>query len=204
MAAARMAGAGPSGKVSKTEDRHRALHAGPSGKGDGKHRRMSSEEKGNGGDEPLRFEAPRQRGMLLVRALVGYAGSMILCVISSIASLQGVEVGALVGFAGAFCFGMMGMLSWRRSRASRPPLVVDEKGVAVDNGLGTRWRLPWEQIESVTIGRSLLRRRVELILRDQPGASVSIPLSCHVDAPVEWIAGLIETFRQRALHRDPA
>jgi hypothetical protein len=42
------------------------------------------------------------------------------------------------------------------------------------------------------------------VLRDQPGASVSIPGSCHVDAPVEWIAGLIETFRQRALHRDPA
>jgi hypothetical protein len=155
-------------------------------------------------DEPLRFEAPRQSGMLLMRALVGYTGSLVLCVVSSIASLQGVQVGALIGFAGAMCFGMMGMLSWRRSRSPRPPLVVDERGVAVDNGLGTRWRLPWEQIESVTIARSLWRRRVELLLRDDPGSSVSIPGSCHVDAPVEWIAGLIETFRQRALHKEPS
>lgn len=164
---------------------------------------MSSEPPGQDKqDKPVRFVAPRQRGMLMIRALVGYTGSLALCVVSAIASLKGSDVAALIGFSGASCFGVMGLLAWRRSRSPRPPLVVDERGVAVDNGLGVRWRVPWEHIESVKIAHGWWRRRVALVLREPVGSALPIPNSCHVDAPAEWVAGLIETFRQRALHGD--
>ena len=51
------------------------------------------------------------------------------------------------------------------------------------------------------IDGSALRRRVVLSVRNEQGeGEVMLPRVCQGDAPAEWLAGLIETFRHQALH----
>ncbi len=146
----------------------------------------------------FRFESPRHAGLLRLRVVFGLLASFVLCLCASQAYAVGSDVGTAVGIAGAIVFGMMALSAWRRSRSAGPPLVLDDDGLAVDDGLGESWRLGWQEIRGVVIERSMWRVRVVLQLEGETGGSISLPRVCLVDAPPEWVAGLIETFRERA------
>lgn len=150
---------------------------------------------------PWRFEAPFDRGSFRVRAAFAWLASFVLCLAAGRALESLSMVGVAVGIAGASLFAFFGTLSWRRSLVRHSPLVLDQEGLAVDDGLGTQWSLPWQEIERVQIDTSGLHRRVVLLVSNASGeGEVSLPRVCHGDAPAEWLAGLIETFRHQALH----
>ncbi len=136
--------------------------------------------------------------MLRLRVLVAGAASFALALCASEAHALGSLAGASVGVAGSIFFGMMALIAWRRSHSIGPPLLVDNDGVAVDDGLGESWHFRWDEIEAVTIEGGAWRRRVVLVLHGQETETISLPAICHGDAPPEWVAGLIETFREKA------
>ncbi|RMF75471.1 MAG: hypothetical protein D6738_03655 [Acidobacteria bacterium] len=147
------------------------------------------------------FEAPLDRRGLRVRALLALMFAAVLGLVAAEALTRGSLLGAGLGVLVGVSFVLLAGLSLRRSINDRPPLILDEGGVSVDDGLGTAWRLRWDEVEAVLIARSPFGRRVLLrVRRDPDDALRPIPSACVGNAPPEWLAGLIETFRQHALH----
>ena len=147
------------------------------------------------------FEAPLDRRGLQVRAVLALIFASVLGLVGAEALARGSLPGAGVGMVAAIVFVLLAGLSLRRAIHDRPPLILDETGVSVDDGLGTAWRLRWDEVDAVLVGRGPFGRRILLrIRRDASGDLRPIPPSCVGNAPPEWLAGLIETFRQHALH----
>ncbi|MDQ7005928.1 MAG: hypothetical protein Q9Q40_01705 [Acidobacteriota bacterium] len=146
----------------------------------------------------LHFETPCQAGMHRFKALAALVAALVLCWAGARAALADSVPGVGLGIAGASLFGLAALLEYRRAAAGRPPLVLDDEGLTVDDGLGEAWRLGWERIARVGVERVTGRRRVVLVLTGEPPRLVSLPAICHGDAPPEWLAGMIETFRVRA------
>ena len=132
------------------------------------------------------------------KAAAALVAALLLCWAGARAALVGSALGVGLGIAGASIFGLAAMFEYRRGAAGRPPLVLDGQGLAVDDGLGEAWRLSWDRIERVAIERVAGRRRVVLVLFGEPRRIVSLPPICCGDAPPEWLAGMIETFRVRS------
>jgi hypothetical protein len=84
---------------------------------------------------------------------------------------------------------------------AQPPLVLDERGLAFEDGIEPRAFLTWEEIADVELRGFGFARRVVLTTRAPDDRELLIPAICHAGSPPEWTAGLIETFRQHALHR---
>lgn len=150
---------------------------------------------------PWRFEAPIDRAAQRLRAWLGIAGSAALCVAAAECSAVNARTGALVALVFAFAMGLFGLLAWHRSKLDGAPLVLDERGLWYQDGLTGRMFVAWEELEDVTLRGGALARRVLLVIRDVERSEVVLPSICCADAPPEWTAGLIETFRQHALHR---
>jgi hypothetical protein len=152
---------------------------------------------------PWRFEATVNRRHLLLKALLGWTFALLLSLVTAGAIERSAWLGAVFGLLGSVAFGLTGLIHWRMSRVDGPPLVLDEEGLAVNDGLGTRWSLNWHQVEAVGLRGRLLSRRVVLFLRrtgEMQPPTITLPSICHGDAPAEWVAGMIETFRHHALH----
>jgi len=145
----------------------------------------------------FRFETPHQRAALALRALLALAGGLALCWAGAHAALHGSLPGVLLAIVAAAVFGMLALVNWRRARSARPPLVIDERGVSVDDGLGEAWHLAWEHIGEVALRRVRGRRRIVLFISGEQNSFRTLPRVCHGDAPAEWLAGMIETFRER-------
>ena len=146
------------------------------------------------------FEAPFDRRELRVRAVLALVFAAVLALVAAEALTRGSLLGAGVGVVVGVAFILLAGLCLRRSIHACPPLVLDERGVSVDDGLGTAWRLRWDEIDAVLVARSPFGRRVLLRLRGEDGELRPVPAVCIGNAPPEWLAGLIETFRQHALH----
>ncbi len=154
-------------------------------------------------DQPPRwyFESPLDRGALRARAGVAMSFAFVLAFIAAGSFHAGSIVGPGLGVVGALGFVLAAGLTWRMAHLERAPLVLDERGLEVDDGLGTRWRLAWTDVADVRIARSLWGRRVVLEVRAPQGVMARVlPRLCQGDGPPEWTAGLIQTFRNRALH----
>ncbi len=134
-----------------------------------------------------------------LKAAAALVAALVLCWAGARAALADSAIGVGLGIAGASIFGLGAMLEYRRGAAGRPPLVLDAHGLAVDDGLGESWRLRWDRIERVGLERVVGRRRVVLVLTGEPPHLISLPTICHGDAPPEWLAGMIETFRVRSV-----
>ncbi|MDH3285974.1 MAG: hypothetical protein OEQ13_14675 [Acidobacteriota bacterium] len=144
----------------------------------------------------VRFAAPRDRKGWRLRSLAAAALSGASIAVAVDAGSGGVGPGTIAGLGSALGFGLLATCAFRRSLSRRPPLVIDENGVAVDNGLGHSWSLSWREISRVRLRRGLFERRVVIELREA-ASSRKIPRACHAGLPPEWLAGLLETFRER-------
>lgn len=151
-------------------------------------------------DQPWHFEATLNRRALRWQAAAGFSAGVVLLTLAGQSLRAGSAVGAVMGIAGAGLFWALAAITWRRTRDGRPPLVLDLDGLTVREANGDSWSLAWEQIEAVDIERGFFGRRVVLIVRGPEGEDRALPGLCCGDAPPEWIAGLIETFRRRGLH----
>jgi hypothetical protein len=151
-------------------------------------------------DQPWHFEAPLDRRALRLRAGLGFAAVLVLGAASGAAAVRGSVVGTIIGAAAAVVFGVLTVASWRLSRISGSPLILDEHGMFYEDGLGPRSFLPWERVTEVALRSGLLGRRVVVHL-DENGHDLTLPAVCHAGAPPEWTAGVIETFRQHHLHK---
>ncbi len=145
----------------------------------------------------MRFETPRYVGLLRVRLLFAASASVVLALVAGHAFHTSALIGAGIGFVGALLFGLLALSAWRRTRITYPPLVLDERGLAVDDGRGGRCRLEWTEVEGVHLVRKRWGARVVLDLLGEERPTLELPPACHGDAPPEWVAGMIETFRER-------
>jgi len=152
-------------------------------------------------DQPWHFEAPLDRRGLRMRTTVALVAMVLLLAAGVGSSIRGSSVGTVLGIFGAAVFALLALTSWRLSRIEGPPLVLDERGMAFDDGLRPRAFVPWEKIANVDLRASGFGRRVVVTLAGDEGVEVTLPSACYGGAPVEWIAGIIETFRQHAIHR---
>lgn len=148
------------------------------------------------------FESPFDRRAMRWRAAIGLSFAVLLALVAARALEMGSPLGAALGVLGAVGFVLAAGLAWRVSRLDGAPLVLDRQGIEVDDGLGSRWRLAWTDVEGVRVGRSLWGKRVVLDVRGASGSERVLPLICQGDGPPQWLAGIIETFRQQALHPD--
>lgn len=158
-------------------------------------------DPGDGPSYPWRFEMPLDRRALRLRAAFAVLAALLLVVLASAATRRGSATGTFLGLAGATLFAVLAHGSWRVARMAGPPLLLDERGIAFDSGRAPRVVLGWEEIADVTLRGAFFGRRVILVLREPPERELRLPASCCGDGPPEWTAGLIETFRQHALHR---
>lgn len=152
---------------------------------------------------PWSFEAPVERGRFLVRAAL----SGVLAVLSLAAAGGAVAhlsaAGVLLAAGATLVCGQAALIAWRA--AHDIPLRLDERGLRFRDARGEVWLLGWHEVEDVGIARSRLTRRVSLRVRREGWSEpemVSLSRRAMGDAPVEWVAGTIETFRHRALHPD--
>ncbi len=153
-------------------------------------------------NEVWRFEAPLDRKALRLRAAVGIAAFSVLVAASVRAAFHGAVVAVVIGVAGAVVFLTLSFASWKLARIDGSPLVLDEAGLSFDDGLGPRSFLPWPDVTQVNVRGGRFGRRVVVTVGGAERKELTLPAACHGGAPPEWIAGLIETFRQRFLHKD--
>ncbi len=153
-------------------------------------------------ESPWRFEAPLDRRALRVRTMFAVLAASLLCSAGAGALENGAIVGGFVGMAGAVVFGSLGYASFCMSRIEGSPLVLDERGLSFDDGLGPRSFVAWERVSDVALRKGTLARRVVVVAADgDREQEYLLPPICYAGAPVEWTAGLIETFRHHAIHR---
>jgi hypothetical protein len=145
--------------------------------------------------KPLRFAAPRERRGWLLRATAASLFAAGCLPLASHAASGGSLAGIAASLLGLFGFVLAAVAAIRRAVARRPPLVLDEHGVRVDVGPGGRWELRWGEVARVRLDDGLFRRRVVLEVSGESDPRV-IPACCHGGLPPEWLAGLIETFRE--------
>lgn len=158
------------------------------------------EQAGQADGSVWRFEAPVDRAALRMKAGFAWTAGGVLCIATGQAILTGSVVGTIVGLCAAATFAAAGFASWRHARMDGSPLLLDERGITLDDGMGTRSFLAWEDVDEVGL-RGSFARRVVLVRREGDPEEVEVPRTAHAGAPPEWMAGLIETFRHRALHR---
>lgn len=146
---------------------------------------------------PWRFEIPWPRPALRLRAILGVLAFAILVGRAAFALQRdpwGVFAFALVAAA---AFLLAAVTAWRRLRTDAHPVVLDARGLAVDDGLGNSWFVTWEEIERVSLRRGFLRRWVVIHLRSGEPPLRLVHPALHYGLPPQWLAGLIETFRSR-------
>jgi hypothetical protein len=80
--------------------------------------------------------------------------------------------------------------------SARPPIVIDERGIAVDDGLLGRWHVSWDAVARVRLRHGLIRSRVVIDVANGSRSRV-IPPCCQGGLPPEWLAGVIEAMRER-------
>ncbi|GEM_PF-5575644 len=142
----------------------------------------------------LRFEAPRPRTALRRRTVVAMACSSLLGIAASEALVAGSLIGFSLGVAGSATFAFLALEQWRRAEAKGSPLVLDEAGIHVDDGVGPPMEIAWAGVREIRVERVLGMRSVVVYMQSMEDAQV-LPRSCHEGAPAEWLAGLLETFR---------
>ncbi len=153
------------------------------------------------GTEPI-FEIPWPRAALRLKVLLGVGAFAILVVRAMTlfeSALWPVFWFALVAASG---FLLAAYNSWRRLRCRRNPVVLDVTGLSVDDGLGHAWFLPWHQMEQVMLRRGFWRRWVVIRTRNGEPELRLVHPALHYGLPPQWLAGMIETFRDRFTHRN--
>lgn len=151
--------------------------------------------------QPWHFETTLNRRSLRWQAAAGFSAGVVLFALAGQSLRAGSAVGTVMGIAGAGLFWMLARLAWNQTRMSRAPLILDLHGLSVNDGTGDSWTVAWDKIDSIELRRGFWGRKIVVILSGPEGEERELPPLCYGDAPPEWTAGLIETFRRKGLHQ---
>jgi hypothetical protein len=152
----------------------------------------------------VQFTAPVERAGWALRGTVASGVVLVLARIAAGGGGFGRTAGGWIAAAGIALFLLLAAVAWVRACSPHPPLVIDEYGLAVADGLRGRWRVTWREIARVELDDGVINRRVVLELRGAAARRV-IPACCHGGLPAEWLAGAIEAMRARGTTgADPA
>lgn len=147
----------------------------------------------------LRFVVSRDAAGLRLKALVAVFAVAMLVWSAAIAVNQGAIGAVVIALSAATLFGSLGLAAWRRASGEGPLLEMNERQLSINDGLGQEWAIPWNQVERVYLERLGLTRSVVVETFGPQASRRRIPHACRGEVPVEWLAGLIDTFRDRAL-----
>ncbi|MFN7964404.1 MAG: hypothetical protein U0V87_01790 [Acidobacteriota bacterium] len=149
------------------------------------------------------FEIPWPRAALRLKVLLGLVAFAIL--VMRAITLREIGLWPVFWFAltAAAGFLLAAFNAFRRLRCPKNPVVLDVSGLSVDDGLGHAWFLPWHQMERVMLRRGFVRRWVVIRTRDGEPELRLVHPALHYGLPPQWLAGMIETFRDRFTHGNP-
>jgi hypothetical protein len=152
-------------------------------------------------ETPWRFEIPWPRPTLRIKAVMGLVASVVLAYRAAVAVHDSEPIVFWIAVIASAAFLAAGLQAWRRLLCGSNPVILDDRGLSVDNGLGEAWFIPWSDVERVMLRRGFFRRWVVVQTRVAISPLRSVSPDLFVGLPPQWLAGLIETFREHFQRR---